>query len=152
MGETEGSLGSNLVANIRGNGRGTVPLSDPFALQSERAQATRNGGLLMLFLVSQQRSNNEVLYEAFELVIWSSTHVRHTIRRVGADCRNCDAACAPRAGALSTNHPPPPFFHTHAPNSFILESLFSGRLSFPLAGVAGARTGSSTAMSGLQHD
>lgn len=85
----------------------------------------------MLSLVPQQRSNNEVLYEAFELMIWSFTHVRHTIRRAGADCRNCDAACAPRPEALSTTIPPP-FFHTHAHNSFILESLFSRRLGYSL--------------------
>jgi hypothetical protein len=48
--------------------------------------ASNNGGLFMLFLVLQQRSNNGVLYEAFKLMIWSSTHVRHTIKRVGVDC------------------------------------------------------------------
>jgi hypothetical protein len=65
--------------------------SHPSVFQS---QATTNEGLLVLFLILQQRPNDGVLYETFELMIWSSTHVRYTIRRVGVECTstNCDAA------------------------------------------------------------
>lgn len=50
-----------------------------------QSQATTNEGLLVLFLILQQRPNDGVLYETFELMIWSSTHVRYTIRRVGVE-------------------------------------------------------------------
>src|SRR5271154_4121129 len=105
MEETEGSLGSiwSQISVETEEAQSHCLTLLHYNQKERKRQGTE--GLLMLFLVPQQRSNNEVLYEAFELMIWSSAHVRRAIRRVGADCRKLRRRLRASARSLIDNHP-----------------------------------------------